>query len=238
MRFALSHTDTIGTRSLVIKAGTLPAVAVFGGLVLLAVLMRPLLPVDEARYFSVAWEMWQGGSFLVPHLNGETYSHKPPLLFWLLNAAWYFFGTDSVAARLVAPSFGVLSIWLTARLARKLWPGDTDSARLSAWVLATTGAFLLFGSLTTFDTMLSAATLLALTGIFLARRSPGYLGWLGVGLAIAFGIMAKGPVILLHMLPVALLLPLWAERSTRPALGRWYGGVGLSLLTALAVVAL
>jgi 4-amino-4-deoxy-L-arabinose transferase-like glycosyltransferase len=58
-----------------------------------------------------------------------------------------------------------------------------------------------------------------------------------VGLAIAFGIMAKGPVILLHVLPVALLIPLWAEQSARPALVRWYGGVGLSLLTALAVVA-
>jgi 4-amino-4-deoxy-L-arabinose transferase-like glycosyltransferase len=237
LRFAQPRTDTTGTRLLVIDAGTLPAIAVFGGLVLLAVLMRPLLAVDETRYFSVAWEMSQGGSFLVPHLNGEAYSHKPPLLFWLINAVWYFFGTDSVAARLVAPSFGMLSIWLTARLARKLWPDDIDSARLSPWILATTGAFLLFGSLTAFDAMLAAATLLALTGIFQARRSPGYRSWLGVGLAIAFGIMAKGPVILLHVLPVALLLPLWTGRSTRPALGRWYGGVGLSLLTALAVVA-
>lgn len=236
-RFAQPGMDAIGTRSLVIEARTLLAVAAFGGLMLLAVFMRPLLAVDETRYFSVAWEMWQGGSYLVPHLNGVTYSHKPPLLFWLINAVWHLFGTDSVAARLVAPSFGVLGIWLTARLSRKLWPDDNESAWLSPWILATTGAFLLFGSLTAFDAMLAAATVLALTGIFQARRSPGYRSWLGVGLAIAFGIMAKGPVILLHVLPVALLLPLWAERSTRPALVRWYGGVSLSLLTALAVVA-
>ena len=43
-----------------------------------AVLTRPLMPVDETRYLAVAWEMWLGGDYLVPHLNGETYSHKPP----------------------------------------------------------------------------------------------------------------------------------------------------------------
>jgi 4-amino-4-deoxy-L-arabinose transferase-like glycosyltransferase len=32
--------------------------------------LRPLLPVDETRYLSVAWEMWLGGNWLVPHLNG------------------------------------------------------------------------------------------------------------------------------------------------------------------------
>lgn len=237
LRTAQPNIGTIGTRVPIIDAGTLPALAVFGGLVLLAVLMRPLLAVDETRYFSVAWEMWRDGSFLVPHLNGETYSHKPPLLFWLINVVWYLFGTDSVVARLVAPAFGMLSIWLTVRLSRKLWPDDHGSARLAPWILATTGAFLLLSSLTTFDAMLSSATLLALTGILMARRSQDYRAWLVVGLGMAFGILAKGPVTLLHVLPVALLLPVWAERATRPALGRWYVGIALSLVTALAVVA-
>ena len=57
-----------------------------------AILTRPLLPVDETRYLAVAWEMWLGGDYLVPHLNGETYSHKPPLLFWLINLGWGVFG--------------------------------------------------------------------------------------------------------------------------------------------------
>ncbi|VAW80265.1 Polymyxin resistance protein ArnT, undecaprenyl phosphate-alpha-L-Ara4N transferase; Melittin resistance protein PqaB, partial [hydrothermal vent metagenome] len=37
--------------------------------------LRPLLPVDETRYLSVAWEMWWRGDFLVPYLNGEAYHH-------------------------------------------------------------------------------------------------------------------------------------------------------------------
>ena len=35
---------------------------------------RPLLPIDETRYASVAWEMFTHGSWLVPHLNGAPYS--------------------------------------------------------------------------------------------------------------------------------------------------------------------
>ena len=63
-------------------------------LVLLALLMlalltgvafvsRPMTPIDETRYISVAWEMWLRGDFLVPFKNGATYSHKPPLMIWL-----------------------------------------------------------------------------------------------------------------------------------------------------------
>ena len=42
---------------------------------------------DEARYAEVAREMRLLGEWFVPHLNGEVYSQKPPLLFWLINLA-------------------------------------------------------------------------------------------------------------------------------------------------------
>ena len=60
-------------------------------------------PVDETRYASVAWEMWLRGDFLVPFRNGEPYSHKPPLLFWLMHAGWALFGVNDWWPRLVAP---------------------------------------------------------------------------------------------------------------------------------------
>ena len=50
-------------------------------LILTSLVTRGFLPVDETRYVSVAWEMWLRHDFLVPHLNGAVYSHKPPLLF-------------------------------------------------------------------------------------------------------------------------------------------------------------
>ena len=45
--------------------------------------LRDLWNPDEPRYAEVAREMRVTGEWLVPHLNGEIYSEKPPLLFWL-----------------------------------------------------------------------------------------------------------------------------------------------------------
>ena len=43
---------------------------------------RDLWNPDEARYAVVAREMLERGDLFVPHLNGEVYTQKPPLLFW------------------------------------------------------------------------------------------------------------------------------------------------------------
>ena len=58
------------------------------------IFFRNPIPIDETRYLSVAWEMWLRGDFLVPYLNGHTYSHKPPLLFWLFESGWAIFGVN------------------------------------------------------------------------------------------------------------------------------------------------
>ena len=75
--------------------------------------LRPLMPVDETRYLSVAWEMWWRGDFLVPYLNGEPYSHKPPLLFWLMHGLWSLFGVSELAARLIPLLLSVLALWMS-----------------------------------------------------------------------------------------------------------------------------
>ena len=66
----------------------------WGLAVLVALNFRPPLPVDETRYLAVAWDMWREGHYLVPHLNGDPYSHKPPMLFWLMTAGWHLFGVN------------------------------------------------------------------------------------------------------------------------------------------------
>ncbi|HQG30775.1 MAG TPA: glycosyltransferase family 39 protein, partial [Deltaproteobacteria bacterium] len=99
-------------------------------LVLVPLFTRTYLPIDETRYVSVAWEMWLRGDFLVPHLNGRTYSDKPPLLFWIYNLGWAIAGVNDIWPRLVSPLFGAASLLLTAGIARRLWPGDRQIQRL------------------------------------------------------------------------------------------------------------
>jgi len=204
-------------------------------------LTRPLLPVDETRYLAVAWEMWLRQDFLVPYLNGETYSHKPPLLFWLMHLGWFVFGVNDWTPRLVAPVFGLGCLFLVRALARDLWPGRTRVADISPLFLLGFGFWAMFSTLIMFDLLLAFFTLLGLRGIVAVWRHGGIGGFVVLGLAIGLGALTKGPAILLHLLPVALLAPVWgrhlADAPARPShgWGRWYLGILLAVLMGVLI---
>jgi 4-amino-4-deoxy-L-arabinose transferase-like glycosyltransferase len=208
----------------------------------IAIWTRPFLPVDETRYLAVAWEMWRDGNFLVPHLNGETYSHKPPLLFWLMNLGWAVLGLNDWWPRLVAPLFGLGSLFLTESLARSLWPGREEIAAAGPTILLGCIFWTLFTTLTMFDMMLAFFTLVGLLGILRAWHGEKLFGFSILAVAIALGVLAKGPAILLHLLPVALLAPVWGD-ARKITLRSWYLGIfattliGASLSLAWAIPA-
>jgi len=203
-------------------------------LVLLALFTRPLFPMDETRYVAVAWEMWQRGDFLVPYLNGEPYSHKPPLFFWLVHAGWWLFGVNEWWPRSVAPLASLGALFATARLAGCLWPRDEVTWRLVPWILFGSAFWTAFYSWVQMDMLLVLFSVLALLGIVRAARQC-HSGWLLVAVATGLGVLAKGPVILLQVLPVALLAPLWVEARARRSWFAWYGGMMASLLGAAAI---
>ncbi len=202
----------------------------WGVVTAVALATRPAAPVDETRYLSVAWEMWHTGSFLVPHLNGLSYSDKPPLLFWLIQAGWAVFGVAEWWARLVPALSGAAGLMLTAALARELWPGRRDLAGRAATILVGFVLWAAIGTLLLFDPLLAACALLAELALVRAARGVRGSWWL-VGLAIGLGVLAKGPVILLHVLPPALAGPWWARAvaaqrgAPPPRPARWYGAL-------------
>lgn len=205
--------------------------------------LRPILPVDETRYVSVAWEMWLRGDFLVPHLNGAPYSQKPPLLFWLFHLGWRLFGVNEWWPRLVPALFALANLGLTARLARRLWPDRREIARAAPAVLL---GFLLWSVYTTlmmFDMLVAFCVLLALLGLEEAWRRGGVRPWLQVGGALGLGILAKGPVVLLIPLFVILLARWWGRDGERsaPRAARWgprlLGGLGAACLTTAIALA-
>ena len=201
---------------------------------LTALLSRPLLPVDETRYATVAWEMWLRGDFLVPYLQGEPYSHKPPLFFWLIHAGWWLFGVHEWVVRLIAPLVALLTLVASANLARKLWPDDLVAAQLAPWIVFGSIFFTTFFSWVQIDLLLALCTVLAITGVVTAVRG-NWSGWLLTGLAMGLGVLAKGPVMLLQVLPVALLAPLWRQATVPPRWGAWYAGVATSVLLAAGI---
>jgi 4-amino-4-deoxy-L-arabinose transferase-like glycosyltransferase len=210
-------------------AGLLALVAAAG-------LFRPLLPIDETRYASVAWEMWSRGDFLVPFRNGEPYHHKPPLLFWLIHAGWAVFGVNEWWPKLISPLFAAGTLMITARLGREFWPQRPEVARMAPFVLLACLLFSYFAAALMFDAMISFFVALGFLGLVRAWKTGGGVsGFVLLSLGLGGALYAKGPVALLHLLPLALFAPWWM-RESRPRWGRWYGGVLLALLGGAAMI--
>ena len=202
-----------------------------GALAAVALLARPLTPIDETRYVSVAWEMWLRGDFLVPFKNGMPYAHKPPLMFWMFQAGWALFGVNDWWPRLVMPLFSAGSLLLTYGLARRLWPQHPNLGGQAALVLMSSLLWIAFSTSAMFDVMLAFWALLGMHGVLEAAEGRRR-GLVMLGVAIGLGVLTKGPVILLNLLPITALAPWW-----NPGLkwGRWFGGVGLALLLGAAI---
>jgi 4-amino-4-deoxy-L-arabinose transferase-like glycosyltransferase len=198
---------------------------------------RPPLPISEARYLSVPWEMWLAGDWLVPRMNGLPYPDKPPLVFWATLLGWSIAGVTETWARLVAPAFGVGCLTMIGWLARLLWPEAPGTRALVPLLLVTAPIFLLFSTVAFFDVPLAFFVLSGMVGIVLAWRGRALAGFALVGVALGLGILTKGPVALLHILPAVILAPLWVGRGRIRWLG-WYAGalgaLGLGAAIALA----
>lgn len=182
--------------------------------------LRPLLPIDETRYVSVAWEMWNSGQWLVPQLNGAAYDHKPPLLFWLIHAGWAAFGVSEWWPRLIAPACTLLSVLALERLARRLWPDRPMAGRMGSLMFLSSFYIAFYQTAVMFDMLLLASVGWGWVALHRALTRADWPGWLGFGLATGLGLLTKGPVALIYLLPPLLLARAWAPIA-RPY-AEWY----------------
>ena len=209
------------------------SLALLAVLTLVAIISRPLTPLDETRYVGVAWEMWLRGDFLVPYKNGAPYDHKPPLMMWLFQLGWALTGgVNEWWPRLVSPLASAASLFLTWGLARRLWPERPGMAGPAVLMLLGGMLWMIFSTMAMFDILMALCTLIGLHGIVIAADGQARRGFAVLGLAIGLGVLAKGPVILLQVLPAALLAPWW-NRGLR--WGRWLGGIVLAILLGAAI---
>lgn len=201
---------------------------------LLAIFAHGPMPMYSTRTLAVAWEMWQGHHWIVPYFNGAPYSHKVPLLYWMIHAGWAVFGVNDVWPRVLEVGFGATELVLAATLAQRLFAGRPWVAKATPWMLASLSYAFLFDLQIMYDVLLSVCVLSALLNLAptFRRDAPrwGLFGfWIGAGL------LAKGPVMLLHVAFPWLLGPLWNNYARREK-GRWYGYGALAVLGGLAML--
>lgn len=207
--------------------------AIFLLLYMTAVVFRPLIPIDETRYITVAWEMYLRHDWLAPlTVNFQPYHHKPPLLFWLMNGAWGALGVSRWAATIPVVLSAMISVYLTRALAGRILPEGQDRVML---VMLGSLPFLLYATLILFDltmTVFVLAALLCLYGFAQNRRIGAVLL---MGLFLGLGVLTKGPVAYLYVIFPVLLGPYWAKGSGS-WLGWYMGFIGAVLVSVIPIM--
>ncbi|KAA0069807.1 glycosyltransferase family 39 protein [Rhodanobacter sp. T12-5] len=211
-----------------------PWLPLWTAVALLAIFSHGPMPLYSTRTLAVAWEMWSQNHWLVPHINGQPYSEKAPLLFWLIQSGWFVFGVNDIWPRVLEVLIGGAQLVLVSLLARRLFPSRPWMAKAAPWMLLALGCAFLFGLQIMYDGLLAMWTLAALLCLTpkMQRAEPR---WLLFGLCIGLGLLTKGPVMLLHVIFPWLLGPLWNDWA-RQHRARWYGGGTLSLLLGAAML--
>jgi 4-amino-4-deoxy-L-arabinose transferase-like glycosyltransferase len=211
-----------------------PALAVIALAVGMSVALAvgvPLIDPDEGRNAEVAREMVEGRDLVIPHLAGMPYLDKPPGLFWAAAVAIRVLGPNPFAARLPAILAACLTLLLLARAALR----EAESG-FAVRIVALTAAAPLFAILSAyviFDMPLTLCVTVVWTG--LARE-------LGVGasatrraamfLAVALGILLKGPVMLAWALGGSLAAALLLRRRQALSWLGWWPGWGMIAVLA------
>jgi hypothetical protein len=181
------------------------------GVLLYPCLSFYLFEPDEGRYAQIPREMLQRGDWVVPHLLGEPYLDKPPLCYWLVALSYAIFGVHDWSARLV-PALAVhLTVLLTYLLGRRSLGERT--AFWGALLLTLAPGFLGMGRLLILDGLLALWVTLAVLAAFEAVRAGPLRRrwWVLAAAACGLGVLTKGPVIVLLVLP-----PLWLYRRLTP----------------------
>src|SRR5262245_10760081 len=166
-----------------------------------------LFEPDEGRYAQIPFEMLTRGEWIVPTLQGEPYLDKPPLFYWMVTLSYSVFGVHDWAARFV-PALAVLaSALITYGLGRRL-VGER-SAFWGALALTLAPGVVGTGRLLVLDGLLTLWVAIPIVAAALAVQASRlhYGWWLLAAAACGLGVMTKGPVAVLLLVP-----PLLAHR--------------------------
>jgi len=177
----------------------------------------PLMEIDAVQYANISREMLLHKSFLQVYDMGNNYLDKPPMLFWLSSASMYIFGINDVAYRLPSFLFAILSIYSVYRLALLYYPQRL--ALLSALILASCQAMFLINHDVRTDTMLMGWVTLSLWQLAAWLISKKWKNLLLASVAIAGGLLTKGPIAL--MVPCFSLIPHLLLQRRFKDLFRW-----------------
>lgn len=193
-----------------------------------------LLDNNEGLYGEIGRKMARGASLTIPHLIGEPYLEKPPLLYYLLAVSFRLFGETEAAARAVPLAASLVCLWSVSWFCRRL--GRPGTGRLAALILASSLGYVFMSRLVMFDMLFTVFFNLALFAFFLAWREENRNLLRLSHIFLALALLTKG---FLALILFGLVIGAWFLFQDRRRL--WQGvrffadPLGIALFLAVAV---
>lgn len=197
-----SRKDTLRNASLFVMSAIL---LLFGGL------GARSLWGSEDRWAEISRNILKSGDWFHPAINGQIYFDKPLFSYWwIVVSEWITGSLDEFTIRLPSLMAGVIVLWATFSIARRLW--DLQVAWLSLWLLLGSYGFLFWTHTAAAEMGNVAFIMLAVAWFFRYRESSTFRHYLVFWLICGAGAQLKGLTAII--VPALLLLP-WLVRERR-----------------------
>jgi len=166
---------------------------------------------SEDRWAEISRNILKSGDWFHPAINGQIYFDKPLFSYWWIVASEWITGSlDEFTVRLPSVMAGVIVLWATFNIARRLW--DLQVAWLSLWLLLGSYGFLFWTHTAAAEMANVAFIMLAVAWFFRYRDSSTFRHYLVFWLICGAGAQMKG--LTAFIVPALLLFP-WLLRERR-----------------------
>jgi 4-amino-4-deoxy-L-arabinose transferase-like glycosyltransferase len=182
-----------------------------------------LMSLNEGRRALAIQEMVASGDWLLPHLNGELYLTKPPLLYWLSSAFAMFGGVNEWTLRLPSALAAIVVLWMVYRYTYK--QAGTWAALFSVQLLIANLGFAMLGRRAEIEMLLTALCVGSILSALQYIQHQSNKNWIYLSyFLLALALMTKGPLVLLLVTLPLLILALYTKNlAIKAVLLNWCG---------------
>ncbi len=193
----------------------------------------PLFDPDEGRYSDIAQTMILTGDYMTPRMDYVSHYHKPPLSNWFVVSAFKAFGFSEFSARFPSVVLSLLLMTLMIFLGKFLF--DFRTGLYASCILLTSALYMATSRLVTTDMALvffTFAAMFSIARLFFSEKHKIFFFYTAI-LALAFGMLTKGPVAWMITLVPALVFGIVRKRGISIPWQHWL--IGFVLFWAVSL---
>lgn len=170
-----------------------------------------LTSLNEGRRALAIKEMFAGGNWLLPTLNGELYLTKPPFLYWLSLIFSNLAGAVSEwTLRLPSALAALATLWMVYRYSLKqfgTWP-----ALFSVQILLANLGFVMLARRAEIEMLLTVLCVGSVLSALKYIEAPVRRTWIYLSyFLLALAVLTKGPVALLFVTLPLIVAAVWTK---------------------------